>query len=343
MLFSDSTNYNTIMFKRCILVLLGLHALIVWLSLYPWGHWQWALLAHFQVQYLGLSLCLTLWALTIRPRHVRHQSVAGVMGLLALAPSLWVTLPYLWPRPLTDATTQKTFTLLHANLFARNRQIEQVAQRIQQNQPEIVVLMEYTEALRQQLESQPVLKSYPHRWTGQSHVGVYSKYPVLDSQVTFVGLGAVANGAQLHTAIDLGPQRVHLVVAHPPTPIGERYFAAQQAHFAAWQQRFASPTEPVLIVGDLNTTPWSAHFRALTAHTPLQDSQVGHGVWGTWPLFFSPWGYQTQRSRLWGLLPLLQLPIDHVLHTPDIQILDWQRPRSLGSDHWPIWVQFRLS
>lgn len=301
-----------------------------------------ALLSHFQVQYLGLGFGLIVLALVIGRRDVRYQIMAGGIGLLALAPVLWITFPYFGPQPVSEVSTHQTFTLLHANLFARNRQIEQVAQRIQQTQPDIVVLMEYTEALRQQLEGQSILKSYAHRWTGKAHLGVYSKYPLLSSQLDFIGPSAVANGAQLHTWLDLGTQRLHLVVAHPPTPIGERYFAVQQAHFAAWQQQFTISTAPVMIVGDLNTTPWSAHFRALTANTSLQDSQIGQGAWGTWPIFFAPWGYQTEKSRLWGLLSLIQMPIDHVLHTPDIQILDWQRPTSLGSDHWPIWVRFSL-
>ncbi len=335
------------MLKGSVCVLLGLHAGLVWLSLYPWWQWQWALLAHFQVQYLLLSVLLTVLALTFGPRHHKKlQLMVGITGLIAVAPGLWLVSPYILPASLfaprtNQVPTTQTLTLLHTNVFAGNRQIEKVAGLIAARQPDVVVLMEYTENLRQQLEKAPAVGEYPYRWTGQAHLGVYSKYP-LTSELRFIGWRSIANKAQLHTWIDLGEQRLHLVVAHPPWPIGAENFAAQQAHFVHWQERFANPVEPVLIVGDFNTTPWSSHFRQLITSTPLQDSQRGYGIRGTWPLFFSPWGYQDFASRLGGALSLAQIPIDHVLHTPDVRIMDWQRPESVGSDHWPVFVKLSL-
>jgi len=95
-------------------------------------------------------------------------------------------------------------------------------------------------------------------------------------------------------------------------------------------------------VGDLNTSPWSAHFQDLLHHTVLRDSQRGFGLQGTWPQFYSPLGNDTLLSRLGGLLGLAQIPIDHVLISPEWQVGHWKRLDPVGSDHWPIEVDLRL-
>jgi endonuclease/exonuclease/phosphatase (EEP) superfamily protein YafD len=77
---------------------------------------------------------------------------------------------------------------------------------------------------------------------------------------------------------------------------------------------------PVLLLGDLNVTPWNRHFRLLLERTGLRDSSRGRGVQPTWPA---------------GSL-LFAIPLDHGLHSPDIAILQRRIGGDVGSDHLPV-------
>ncbi|MBU4198871.1 MAG: hypothetical protein KKG09_02950 [Verrucomicrobia bacterium] len=76
----------------------------------------------------------------------------------------------------------------------------------------------------------------------------------------------------------------------------------------------------------MNVSPWSSHFRRLLRESGLQDSAQGRGVQPTWPTFS----------------PLLLIPIDHCLHSPQIAIFKKQAGPSVGSDHYPVIVDFLI-
>lgn len=81
--------------------------------------------------------------------------------------------------------------------------------------------------------------------------------------------------------------------------------------------------DPVIVIGDLNATPWSSAFRALESDAGLVNSLDGFGLQPTWP----------------GNLPFgLTIPIDHMLHTSELTTVDRSVGPSLGSDHRPLVV-----
>lgn len=79
-----------------------------------------------------------------------------------------------------------------------------------------------------------------------------------------------------------------------------------------------------MVLGDLNVTPWSHVFRDLLKRTGLIDSAQGWGIQPTWPS---------------GAV-LLRIPIDHCLHSPDVAIVNREIGENVGSDHFPVIVDF---
>ena len=69
----------------------------------------------------------------------------------------------------------------------------------------------------------------------------------------------------------------------------------------ATAHEMAKKSGPSLLLGDLNITPWSPYFRDLLKLGNLRNSQDGFGIQPSW----------------FGLLP-----IDHLLHSEEIAILD---------------------
>jgi endonuclease/exonuclease/phosphatase (EEP) superfamily protein YafD len=77
-----------------------------------------------------------------------------------------------------------------------------------------------------------------------------------------------------------------------------------------------------VVAGDLNMSPWSPFFRRFMKKSGLKDSEDSFGFQPTWPT------YQ----------PILYLPLDHVLVSRDIAIVDRRIGAKVGSDHLPVVV-----
>ncbi|MEL6340871.1 MAG: endonuclease/exonuclease/phosphatase family protein [Myxococcota bacterium] len=116
-----------------------------------------------------------------------------------------------------------------------------------------------------------------------------------------------------------------LIATHPIPPIGPDETLARNAQLVELGKKAAESERPVLLVGDLNTTPFSPSFSDLLRHGGFRDSARGHGYAPTWPTFFLP----------------LSIPIDHALHSSNVEIVDRRVGPNIGSDHYPLVVTVR--
>jgi endonuclease/exonuclease/phosphatase (EEP) superfamily protein YafD len=87
-----------------------------------------------------------------------------------------------------------------------------------------------------------------------------------------------------------------------------------------------SPGE-VVVVGDLNATPWSHAYGVLRLGGGLVDTLRGRGLQPTWP---EGWGF-------------LMIPIDHVLHTRGLGSADRRTGPAFGSTHRPVLVRIGVA
>lgn len=82
----------------------------------------------------------------------------------------------------------------------------------------------------------------------------------------------------------------------------------------------------LILVGDLNNTPFSPTFKQLLKQSHLKDTRIGQGIFPTWPV----------------TLPFMWIPIDHVLVSDAFQVESFQAGPYTGSDHYPIVVDLSL-
>jgi endonuclease/exonuclease/phosphatase (EEP) superfamily protein YafD len=78
--------------------------------------------------------------------------------------------------------------------------------------------------------------------------------------------------------------------------------------------------EPVILMGDLNLTPWAPTFAGLLEAGNLRDASIERGLTATW----------LSRHALFGLL------IDHVLVNPKVAVVASRIGPDIGSDHLPV-------
>jgi len=78
---------------------------------------------------------------------------------------------------------------------------------------------------------------------------------------------------------------------------------------------------PLVLAGDLNTSPWSNSFRRLRATTSLVPAGLLMPSWPAWPL------------------ALPQMALDHILVSPELTVAAAGTGPAVGSDHLPVWAQ----
>ncbi|MBA2337217.1 MAG: endonuclease/exonuclease/phosphatase family protein [Acidimicrobiia bacterium] len=147
-------------------------------------------------------------------------------------------------------------------------------------------------------------------------------------QVELLGFARAAGDA-IRVVLRFGEGTVVVYGIHPPSPTNGRDATYRDDFLARVGRAVAAESDPVIVVGDLNATPWSTGFSALTGPADLVNSLEGFGYGASWP------------SSLPGLA---QIPIDHVLHTRQLTVTSRQLgPISAGSDHRPVRVRLTLA
>jgi endonuclease/exonuclease/phosphatase (EEP) superfamily protein YafD len=269
--------------------------------------WVLDLLAHFRVQYLVVLVLLVGLALALRQRRTGLLAAAlALVDLAALAPSC--------PGAASEAPV--ALSILSANVNAANDDHERLLEVIAARAPDVVVVLEVSPAWARVLEER--LVDYPHREVrarGDNFgIALLSRVP-LRAALETIG----PSGWPPSIVATLGDGTT-LIATHPPPPSSAEGAARRDVQLAAIAERVRGRDAPVIVVGDLNTTPWAPSFAALT-EAGLSDTRVGLLVAPTWPTSFLPLG----------------VPIDHCL------AIGWRGVRhetlaDIGSDHYPILV-----
>ena len=133
-------------------------------------------------------------------------------------------------------------------------------------------------------------------------------------------------GEAAAVSLDLGDDRVDFIGVHPPSPTTAERSARRDELLAAAAEWVRSRPGEVVLVGDLNATPWSHALRNLRHKGGLTDTMRGAGLQPSWP---EGWGW-------------LAIPIDHVLHTSGLAAADRRTGPSFGSAHRPVLVTIGL-
>jgi len=287
------------------------------------GGWYWLadLFAHFRAQYfVGLSILTGIFALLPGRRFV-----ALLFGCLALINAA-VLAPLYVPRAAATVPAAAAARLIVQNVNTNAGDPRKVAAFIREERPDIAALVEVNDAW---LSALSVLnEDYPYRVLeprpGRFGVALYSRLPIEDRRVEHPGDGPPAIVARLR----IGNRLLTVVACHPPPPIGGALAHRRDAALAALPA-LVHGGRPSVLVGDLNTTRFGAHFQTLLEDSGLKDSGPGFGLQPTWPVGAPP------------LLPL-SIAIDHFLHSPDVEIVDRRLGPDVGSDHRGLVVDFRV-
>jgi endonuclease/exonuclease/phosphatase (EEP) superfamily protein YafD len=273
--------------------------------------WMFDLLAHFRLQYALAAALLLVVTFALK-----HSRIALVAGGLFLVNGLVIAPAYLRDSSPSDAM----LVIALANVNSANTDFAAVANYVRGS--DIVVLLEVNAVWESEMRAR--LPEYPYTVfetrSDNFGLGVLMKTPPLTHSIeTLVPEGppTIAIGLRLRG------RTTSLFATHPVPPISASATTQRDAQLAALAARVAATSNDVIVIGDLNATPWSS------ALTPLFDAglhDTRRGYEATWPT---------------GMWPL-RIPIDLCLVSARFETASHRVGPDVGSDHFPIKVALKL-
>ena len=285
-----------------------------------WLWWVLDLFSHFRVQYfLGLTLVALIVLAARRFRMALVFAAFSAVNLVVIVP--------LYIGSFSPGNPHApVFRAMLINVNTHAGDPARVARAIREANPDIVVLEEISSRWIAQLE--PELRGWPHvcREPREDNfgIGLFSKLPLASSRIIQVGDAGVPT---IVAEVDSGKGRLTVVATHPLPPGGRTYARWRDDQLEKLVPIIRGAVGPVLLMGDLNITPWSAHFKRLVKRSGLRDSTRGYGFQPTWPA---------------DMLALL-IPLDHCLHSDSIRVVGRRVGSDVGSDHYPLIVDFQMA
>jgi endonuclease/exonuclease/phosphatase (EEP) superfamily protein YafD len=287
--------------------------------------WIADLAVHFRLQYAALGLlAFVLFAAARRP------AWAAVALFIAIANGL-IAAPLLVSRPAASSVLARAedgvpVRLAFVNVFHGNDDFRRVLAFVHAEKPDAVVFAEVDAEWRKQLAA--LKKDYPHEFATQ---GRWGRGLLLLSRVP------LQNAARLKVSNDAEPPLVatlmlqegkplQVIGMHANWPFGLRSQTSRDDQLAELARAAQVTPRPLVVLGDLNVSPFSGHFQALLSVGRLVSAATGFGWQPTWPEFMPPAGIQ----------------IDHALVSPGVQVREFRRGAQVGSDHLPVVVDLLL-
>jgi endonuclease/exonuclease/phosphatase (EEP) superfamily protein YafD len=280
--------------------------------------WPLELLSHFRMQYCALLAIAVVALLAIRA--FRRAAVLT----LVLAANIAVIAPF-YTAPTEPVTSDVSLRAMAINVNARNRSYARVRDAVQAEDPDLLVLLEVTRAWARAIRT--LETRLPHVLVESREdsfgIAILSKRPLIDARILTLGAARLPS---ILAGQELDGRTFSVIATHPLPPISRSAAQLRDDQLTEVAELARSLDTPVLLLGDLNTSPWSPAFRDLLHDGRLADASRGRGVHATWPV----------------RIPLMRIPIDHCLHSDGVEIHADRVGKDVGSDHYPLIVDFAL-
>lgn len=217
-----------------------------------------------------------------------------------------------------------TIRVMMSNVLVHNSGYEQLATGLLAADPDVVGLVEVN---TDWIENLGVLEDrYPYRHIapddGYRGFALYSKIPIEDAAVSTFGDEDILG---IRATLRLPAADVDFVLTHPLPPMTRQLAKRRNEQLQRLGEFLSGRNRTVIVAGDLNVAMWSPFYKRLEQSAGLKNARDGFGVAGTWPA-----------------VPLLAVPIDHILHSEGLQVLNFEAVRNLGSDHYGVLADIAL-
>jgi endonuclease/exonuclease/phosphatase (EEP) superfamily protein YafD len=208
---------------------------------------------------------------------------------------------------------------------AKNHEHDALLKEIEESQPDVVIVVEFSRHWYTAFKTSPILAPYVYGTAAKSHqssVNVFSRIPIASDTRAWVGDRAVET-----VEIPLGSRTLRVIGLHAVRPEFKRDFDYNDYWSEAIPMLFANKG-PLVVIGDFNATEHSLVYQQLTAgRLRSAHDDRGRGWATTWP------------NGEWLLPPIR---IDQAFLSPEVECVRIIEGMGRGSDHKPLILDVRL-
>lgn len=223
-------------------------------------------------------------------------------------------------------------TIINLNMNVAERGSEHLIQLINSGEADIILAQSITESTLSQLS----MHGTPYRIHNSlprddgygvallSRVSLPPKIRIKNTRTVDLANNTSSPPAIVAT-IQWFDRTVELMMVHlvsPWTAAGAKSHHAQIQGIVQWGNE---QQHPIIVMGNFNTTTWSANFTDILRKTGLVNSQIGYGIQPTWPAS--------------GGFPLGEIAVDNCLHSDSLVTVERFLGPTNGADHRPLVVK----
>ncbi len=300
------------------------------------GRFWWVadLFSHFTAYYACVGLVMMGIAVILRRWRIALLAAAGV------ALNVYLLWPQWAPVPIDTGSSngQQTLRLVHLNVLRPNRDRERVVGLLNECNADAVFVQEADPWWVDTLHEADIPYYNAVSQTGHGRFGIMMLMRNDDARVTGREVRLVssrildvvtadADRPAIEAVFMVGDQRVAVLSVHPSHPVSAALTKLRDEMLLAAKNWADYQDSRHVVIGDLNTTPWSYAFSILNADGKLISTLDGRGNQGSVPAHLP--------------LPWL-LPIDHCLYSSGLICVDRHVGPEVGSDHLPLLVTLSL-
>lgn len=244
--------------------------------------------------------------------------VVGVLNLAVVAPL------FIAPQA-TMSGEELGLRVMSFNVRGLNDRYAEVIAFIAAEQPDVVFIHEATFLW----EDAFTAAGLPYRVEpGRVDPLDFGTLALLPKDASFQTFGFATSAPRaVEVTTTIGGDVIRILGIHPLSPSTEERARLRDSQIGFAMDWAAETGGLRIVTGDFNATPWSHAFRRLIAHGDLSNSQRGFGLELTFPSEASP---------------LVQVPIDHLLHSEGFAVADRRLGPAFGSDHFSVLVDLVL-
>ncbi|MCB8819865.1 endonuclease/exonuclease/phosphatase family protein [Microvirga rosea] len=284
------------------------------------GAWSWRLdlLSHFRPQLVVFGMVCSAVAIVLRSR------IALVLSLVLTVVNAVPLAPYVSGAQAEGnrgADAHDRIRVMTFNMHGTNTDLAALRRLIDREGPDVILLEEAPSGadFLQKLEERYPYRVAEHEGIPLDVVFISRWKPLTWSVDRSVARFRSVLAARLCDP-DTAMRCLTFIGLHADQPFDEGARRQQSQLAIAARHILAAPDDAVLVMGDLNMTPWSNTFRSFVDQTGLYDTTRSRGISGTWN----------------SSSPLFGLPIDHILIGAGLQVVRIRTAEDLGSDHLPL-------
>ena len=223
--------------------------------------------------------------------------------------------------------------VFYANIYYKNTDYKSLQQKIEQEDPDIVILVEFSDKHENVMkgffkENYPYMNRNSRSITLAGDV-VFSKIPLENITETHLVEAWARNYSYMKILSDEYEDWIDLYVIHTSAPVSYKNFEMRNAQIGKLLSDFLkhyTNWTPTIIIWDFNLSPWSHYYKQFTKHLNMLNA-----------LSYQLPNYTRSLHKKW----IFRSHIDQLFISPEIKVseinienLTWSDHRSFTFSFW---------